>query len=380
MVSYEHTYSFSDATASQTLSSWATIFLKIFRDMTTAVLQPPSGYSSNNTVEGYKVIVADHTDYDYYQWTVLFQDMNIDSPIHFKLSNTTVVASGNTVTDEQNNMVNPPFKLWMAYSTNDELAWIPILEMPGVVSNIGGWANDSNHTQYHYLHTVETEYGDIFVQGYIRWVKLSTMETVEPSSSSPSDRILPLFALVHGANRTDSSDTNMLCLGFLAPTDVYQSNSEYTIRSFSLPLLNKKESTTATTSLGGISMYPLYFVAPDVNPNLEIGLHIDRQCCETAIRGLDGGTSSSLSTANSIFNYFRLPINPGPLRATLQNGTTSPTIKTQMMVPIISPYSLYIPQYCGVLLFSDTWKKGEATFNGKQYIFIDNFGMRLTRS
>lgn len=380
MTNYEHTYSYTTNTSNMNLGNWADIFLSIFRDMNTAILQPPDGSTSNRNVDAYKHVIEDGTSYDYYEWSVLFQDTDVNSPIHFKLTNENIIEDGTTV---NNDVRNASIKLWMAYHNSEySLSWIPILHIPPVTTSGSNWGENTTTKQYHSIHTIETEYGDIFIQGFIQWLKyVNDGYQVDEGSIGPGGSVyLPLFALVHGANRTNSSDITMLCLGFTAPRAMGGgSGSKKYLQTYDLPMFGKYESVQNAISSAGIIMYPTRFVAPDVAIDTSIGIKIPLNLCLTAVPGLDSSTSDNLSTSDSVCNYWRLPVYPGPIQGVYHNGITSPNIKTQLMIPVVNPYSYYIPQYCGLLLMSDVWKRGTGTFNGKQYVFINNFAMRLNK-
>jgi hypothetical protein len=296
--------------------------------------------------------------------------MSSSNPIYFKLEHTSAETTDDTA--------NASKTLYVAYEdhTGRGKTWIPLMVMPTVTSATG-WTDAINASNgvtvyiYHAFHVIETSQQDIMIQGIIQW--RGTNNLVNNTANGAHGTIsVPLFAILQAADRTNGSNVTPIVTGF---SSMYAQSTDIEGNRFSSVIVFDKQTSSNSTTSGGESagqyMWPSIFVAPDISTETTYGIVLPWDMCDIARQGF---SATSLSTgSNSGARPTRIPIYPGPVRTNFKDGANAPSIVTQLMVPIMCPYSKYVAKNAGALLFSDDWKRGKATFNGHSYIFIDNF-------
>lgn len=369
-VSEERNITHSKRSAIRTMSDWAEMFHKLFNESSIMTLLPKN---SSTALSGYyEVRDAETAATHCYIWPVVMNYMSSSNPIYFKLEHT----SAETADDA----TNASKTLYVAYEdhTGRGKAWIPLMVMPTVTTE-SGWAdairasNDVTVYIYHAFHVIETSQQDIMIQGIIQW--RGTNNLVNNTASGANGTIsVPLFAILQAADRTNGSNITPIVTGF-SPMIATSSATEG--NHFSPVIIFDKQTTSNSSTSGGDSagqyMWPSIFVAPDISTETTYGIVLPWDMCDIARQGFSTMAISSSTTYGSRIS--RIPIYPGPVRANFKDGANAPSIVTQLMVPIMCPYSKYIAKNAGALLFSDGWKRGKATFNGHSYIFIDNFAL-----
>lgn len=369
-VSEERNITHYNRSAIRTMDDWAEMFHQLFNESSVMTLLPKN---SSTALSGYyEISDAESATTHCYIWPVVMNYMSSSNPIYFKLEHT----SAETADDE----INASKTLYVAYEdhTGRGKAWIPLMTLPQV-TNMNGWTDAINVGNgvtvyiYHAFHVIETLQQDIMVQGIIQW--RGTNALVNSTTSGANGTIsVPLFAILQAADRTNGSNITPIVTGF-SPMLATSNTAEGNIFS-PVIIFDKQTSSNSSTSNGepaGQYMWPSIFVAPDISTETTYGIVLPWDMCDIARQGF---TATALSSSNNTAaRTTRIPIYPGPVRANFKNGTNAPSIVTQLMVPIMCPYSKYIAKNAGALLFSDGWKRGKATFNGHSYIFIDNFAL-----
>lgn len=369
-VSEERNITHYKRSAIRTMDDWAEMFHKLFNESSVMTLLPKN---SSTALSGYYEVRDAETVTHCYIWPVVMNYMSSSNPIYFKLEHT----SAETADDE----INASKTLYFAYEDHSGRGktWIPLMTLPPVASVNNGWADAIRHNAnvtiyiYHAFHVIETSQQDIMIQGIIQW--RGTDNLVYNTGTGANGTIsVPLFAILQAADRTNGSNITPIVTGF-SPMLTTSSSTEGNIFS-PVIIFDKQTSSNSVTSSGesaGQYMWPSIFVAPDISTETTYGIVLPWDMCDIARQGFS--TTAISSSSNTAARTTRIPIYPGPVRANFKGGTNAPSIVTQLMVPIMCPYSKYIAKNAGALLFSDGWKRGKATFNGHSYIFIDNFAL-----
>lgn len=359
---------------SRALADWASIFNSFFNKSNIMVRTNSEGVAMDSaSVNDASTALVNEDDVDAYIWHVRFPYMEINDIVHFKLQ----------YYDSSNTGAMTPLRLYMAYTPlvdGSELDWVPIVFIPPAssywVNGSDSWKNYSNGGKQHTsLHVTESIRGDIFVKVFVKWIDPDTHE-IDPNG--PSIKMAPLFALLQASHRSPSDNTtrvkSVICAGFSQVR-----LSEFATGSkFALPSAGYLGADNTYTGSGlsgtatlanGVMMSPSLYFAPDIDTSKTYGVMLPYNMVQSAVNGLKQ-TGISLST-----NTYRQPLAPGPIISDFANSSVSSPIRSQLMVPVMSPFSYYVADNAGLLFYSDTWKQGIGTFNGRQYIFMDNFAL-----
>lgn len=358
---------------SRVLADWASIFNSFFNKSNIMVRTNSEGIAMDAaSVNDVSTALVNEDDVDTYIWHVRFPYMEINDIVHFKLQH---YVSSDTE-------ANTPLRLYMAYTPlvdGAELDWVPVAFIPPAsseyVNGSNSWKNYSGNAPQTSLHVIESIRGDIFVNVFVKWINPDTHD-IDPEG--PSIKTAPLFALLQASHRSPSDSTtrvkSVIYAGF---SQVRLINSENGSK-FALPSAGYLGHNSTYTGSGlngpatldyGVMMSPSLYFAPDVDTSKAYGVMLPYNMVQSAVDGLKE-SSVSLST-----NIYRQPLTPGPIKSYFANSAVSSPIRSQLMVPVMSPFSYYVADNAGLLFYSDTWKQGIGTFNGHQYIFIDNFAL-----
>ena len=358
---------------SRVLADWASIFNSFFNKSNIMVRTNSEGVALDAaSVNDASTALVNEDDVDTYIWHVRFPYMEINDIVHFKLQHY----------DSSDTEGNKPLRLYMAYTPlvdGAELDWVPVAFIPPAaieyVNGSGSWKNYGDVHPQTSLHVIESTRGDIFVNVFVKWIN-STTHDIDPEG--PSIKTAPLFALLQASHRSPSDITtrvkSVIYAGF---SQVRLINSENGSK-FALPSAGYLGHNSTYTGSGlngtatleyGVMMSPSLYFAPDVDTSKAYGVMLPYNMVQSAVDGLKP------SDASLSINIYRQPITPGPIKSYFSDSSVSSPIRSQLMVPVMSPFSYYVADNAGLLFYSDTWKQGIGTFNGRQYIFIDNFAL-----
>ena len=371
---------------SRGLIDWAGIFNSFFNKSNVMVRTDASGITygiDDTSVNNVSTALVTEDNADMYIWHVRFPYMELDDIVHFKLQHY----------DSSNTAVNAPLRLYMAYTPLDdgaELDWVPVAVIPSA-STIGssganGWAYSSStgaSNSQTSLHVLESIRGDIFVQVVVKWINPSTYEI---DSTTPGIKMAPLFALLKASHRSPSDSTTRVKSVIYAGFSQAKLETNENASKFALPstgymgagTLYTGSGLTGSPTLGvGMMMSPSLYFAPDVDTSKTYGVMFPHDMVQTSVDGLKQANTplAAVDTSSSLHNVYRQPLTPGPIKSYFTNSSISSPIRSQLMVPVMSPFSYYVADSAGLLFYSETWKQGIGTFNGHQYIFIDNFAL-----
>lgn len=358
---------------SRVLADWASIFNSFFSKSNIMVRTNSEGMAMDSaSANDASTALVNEDDVDAYIWHIRFPYMEINDIVHFKLQHY----------DSSNTEANTPLRLYMAYTPlvdGAELDWVPVAFIPPASSDGGTssetWKNYLGNKPQTSLHVIESIRGDIFVNVFIKWINSTTHE-IDPDG--PSIKTAPLFALLQASHRSPSDSTtrvkSVIYAGF-SPIRLVSYTNDGTFALPSAGYLGADNTYTGSGLSGtatlenGVMMSPSLYFAPDIDTSKTYGVMLPYNMVQSAVDGLKE-SRISLST-----NIYRQPLTPGPIRSNFANSSVCSPIRSQLMVPVMSPFSYYVADNAGLLLYSDTWKQGIGTFNGRQYIFMDNFAL-----
>lgn len=277
---------------------------------------------------------AEDVNLHFYTWTVTHKNMS--TPLHFKL-----MLESNCAT------------LYMAYD-EETLTYIPCFRFANSSLFPSGF-NTTTKVVYYSMQVIETEADDILIVGGYKAVNNSK----NPPEAVEACRV-PTCAFLNSKN-WETNDTSIICAGF---SSVTSGGSELIGSSF-YPYLYPPTIGPVVNAARAFSMSIANYIAPDIDPNATYGIKIPRWLCTEAASGYDKpNTDSTYST-----DLGRIP---GGSQITDAYKPLLADVKTEMMIPIASPFSKYVPQYAGWLNFTNGVRDGLGSFNGQTYLFYKN--------